>query len=150
MKFVLLTALLALAILANVFSNKASNRVMTESLMQMHLQMASQMKTQTRSLLQSLYKVSNKLPEIQSDFVSENREQEIDRRMGEYRGEHSSKVDHHHHVKSHQYNHRDFHNITLTLKRLAKEHPDFIILTTAQKEFGLPHPGGYCGEGEKK
>jgi hypothetical protein len=49
-----------------------------------------------------------------------------------------------------QYKYIKYEDIISKMKKLAKKYPKFLKVDTAQKLYGLPNPGGYCGKNKKK
>ena len=44
------------------------------------------------------------------------------------------------------YEYRDYRNINKTMHDLVKQYPELVKLSTAQKDYNLPNPGGRCKE----
>ena len=49
-----------------------------------------------------------------------------------------------------QYKYKRYEDIISRMKHLARKYPTFLKIETAQKLYGLPNPGGYCGKKKKK
>ena len=130
-----------------------------------HLLMMAKMKQKSRSFLEKLYISANSiydkkqehLDPIERSFLEKNSlefestvhsqlEQEPNHRYDPFFIEHFSEIteDKKQHRGITQYEYREYRNITLTLKQLAKDFPDLIKLSTGQEDFGLPSPGGQC------
>ena len=54
------------------------------------------------------------------------------------------------HVKYTQFRYKRYEEIISRMQKLAKKYPKFLKVENAQKLYGLPHPGGYCGKRKKK
>ena len=130
---------------------QANDSIMTSGAkLQAHLRLMNEFKAESEKFLNSLYRISNRIRNHKSDnIISQDSEKSIDEKLKEYHGEHSSKT-----LKKDklplnsttQFNHRDFDNVIQTLKELAKKYPKYMVLTSAQKEFNLPNPGGKCSD----
>ena len=123
----------------------------SEAQSQAHLSLMSRIKSKSNTFLHSLYRLSNKISEVVLDNVlNQDSEKELDKKINNYEGVHSSVPSDEDKVSNGkievQYNHRDFNYIKMALKELAKKYPNYMRLTTAQKEFKLPYPGGICSD----
>ena len=170
----LLCHLNKIIILLICFLNLTTSTSYSTSL-ESHLLMMAKMKQKSRAFLETLYISANSVydkkqehldniersfleknsiefdSEINSQFESQSEsQQEPNHRYDPFFIEHFSEIseDKKQHRNITQYEYREYRNITLTLKKLAKDYPDLVKLSTGQEEFGLPSPGGQC-KGEK-
>lgn len=135
-----------------------------------HFSMMMKMKMKTRALLQNLYTTANKIESSEKDIKSKQEEnfftflQNGMKRRASTENKKSLLVSHisrlskemirrykNNKEKYIQYRYLNYHEIEAELHKLAEKYPSYLRLTTGQKLYDLPHPGGYCkSEQDKK
>lgn len=158
------TMILYVLIFFNFFSILNSSESKTEFNMKNHFSMMMQFKAQTRSLLNNLFDTANT-----HTMESQNNNENTYNNSNEYlrtkfkvgrnlRNKilksksltHSSNLKDSKAAKYTQYRYKRFHEIVDILNKLSEEFPDYLKVDTAQKMYGLPSPGGYCGPNKQK
>lgn len=151
-------------ILFNFFETNNSTKSKTEFNLKNHFSMMMQFKAQTKSLLNNLFDTAN-THTTESDLTNENNnnnESEFSRTqfkvartlrnkiMKSKSLTHSSNLKNAKAALYTQYRYKRFHEIVELLNKLSQEFPDYLKIDTAQKMYGLPNPGGYCGPNKQK
>lgn len=135
-----------------------ANTTKTEFNLKNHLMMLTKMKTKTRAMLENLYISANRV-EMQKHYTRNkktlrtkntshlNTQFESTAQRSEHFSELNSKMLKKYKLKAkdyEQYRYLNFEEVVKKLEEFAQKYPDYFTLTTAQKLYNLPHPGGYC------
>jgi len=161
-------SLLFVLILFNFFSEITSTESKTESKTEFnlknHFSMMMQFKAQTRSLLNNLFDTAN-THTTETHTANENTSDNTNEfsrtkfKVGKtLRNKilksksltHSSNLKNAKALIYSQYRYKRFGEIVDLLNKLSQEFPDYLKIDTAQKMYGLPNPGGYCGPNKQK
>jgi hypothetical protein len=142
-----------LVVCISLFVTGNSSETKTEFNLQNHLTMMMRFKTKTHTMLENLYLSANRV---------EMKKSSVKRRASSRRkvvrtntSSHFSslkgmkkmmKLKNKDYV---QFRYKTYGEIVKTLEELAKKYPAYLKLTTAQKLYKLPHPGGYCANDKK-
>ncbi len=151
-------------IIFNSFLITNSTESKTEFNLQNHFAMMMQFKAQTKSLLNNLFDTAN-THTLESESANENTNSNTNEfsrtkfKVGNTLRKtilksksltHSSKLKNAKAGEYTQYRYKRFHEIVDLLNKLSQEFPDYLKIDTAQKMYGLPNPGGYCGPNKQK
>jgi hypothetical protein len=149
-----LVLLLMMSIYLSSFSNLClSSEVKTEFNLQNHLTMMMKFKTKTRNMLENLYLSANRVE--MSKFNSKEKTSRKKRFTKTNLSSHFSSVRemaslNKLNTKDYvQFRYKSYQEIVFALGELSKKYPDYLQVTTAQKLYKLPHPGGFCDSNKK-
>lgn len=133
-----------------------SSEVKTEFNLQNHLSMMMKFKTKTHNMLENLYLSANRVE--MKTFNTKNSKAKTSRKKRLSKTNLSShfssvremsnlnKLNTKDYV---QFRYKSYIEIVLALNELSKKYPDYLEVTTAQKLYNLPYPGGFCDINKK-
>jgi len=155
MKFFVIICFLIRHILLSETNTNINTKSKLDTTFEAHMETLNLMRLKSQLFLDRLYKTANSFSnwnakaqyqenvhELNSLLLTKRTKRDINNSNKNPKSELNTEV----HKEFPKYYYRDYRDVIATMHQLAKDYPELIKLSTGQKDYNLPNPGGRCKE----